>query len=91
MLSVLLYVDRVCISSAKGSVSTDLGLSETQMGWVFSAFALGYALLQTPSTSHYPSPLKVNNIGRNLLTIEPRGRREGQNGATFVWTKAEMW
>ena len=49
MLSVLLYVDRVCISTAKGPVSTDLGLSETQMGWVFSAFALGYALMQTPS------------------------------------------
>jgi len=48
-LSVLLYVDRVCISAAKGPISTDLELSETQMGWVFSAFALGYALLQTPS------------------------------------------
>ncbi len=47
-LSVLLYVDRVCISAAKDSVSRDLALSETQMGWVFSAFALGYALLQTP-------------------------------------------
>jgi len=48
LLSVLLYVDRVCISAAKDSVSRDLGLSETEMGWVFSAFALGYALLQTP-------------------------------------------
>ncbi|HUG66824.1 MAG TPA: MFS transporter [Pirellulaceae bacterium] len=49
LLSVLLYVDRVCISVAKDAVSNDLRLSETQMGWVFSAFALGYALLQTPS------------------------------------------
>ncbi len=48
LLSVLLYVDRVCISAAKDVVATDLRLSETQMGWVFSAFALGYALLQTP-------------------------------------------
>lgn len=48
LLSVLLYVDRVCISAAKDSVSRDLALSETQMGWVFSSFALGYALLQTP-------------------------------------------
>lgn len=49
LLSVLLYVDRVCISAAKDSVSADLGLSEKEMGWVFGAFALGYALLQAPS------------------------------------------
>jgi MFS transporter, ACS family, glucarate transporter len=48
LLSVLLYVDRVCISVAKDSVSTDLGLTETQIGWVFGAFALGYAIFQTP-------------------------------------------
>ncbi len=48
LLSVLLYVDRVCISVAKDSVASDLELTETQIGWVFSAFALGYALMQTP-------------------------------------------
>lgn len=48
LLSLLLYVDRVCISAAKDLVAKDLGLTEIQMGWVFSAFALGYALLQTP-------------------------------------------
>jgi MFS transporter, ACS family, glucarate transporter len=49
VLSVLLYIDRACISVAKGPVSDSLGFSDTQMGWVLSAFALGYALLQTPS------------------------------------------
>jgi MFS transporter, ACS family, glucarate transporter len=49
LLSVLLYVDRVCISAAKDSVASDLGLSDRQMGWVLSAFALGYALCQAPS------------------------------------------
>ena len=49
LLSVLLYVDRVCISAAKGAIGRDLDLSDTQMGWVLSAFALGYALCQTPS------------------------------------------
>ncbi len=48
LLSVLLYVDRVCISAAKDSVARDLQFSDTQIGWVFSAFALGYALFQTP-------------------------------------------
>jgi ACS family glucarate transporter-like MFS transporter len=49
LLSVLLYVDRVCISAAKDPIATELGFSDTQMGWVLSAFALGYALCQTPS------------------------------------------
>ena len=49
LLSVLLYVDRVCISTAKGPITKDLGLTDTQFGWVMSAFAIGYALFQTPS------------------------------------------
>jgi ACS family glucarate transporter-like MFS transporter len=49
LLAMLLYVDRVCISAAEGAIRDDLGFSETQMGLVFSAFALGYALFQTPS------------------------------------------
>jgi MFS transporter, ACS family, glucarate transporter len=48
-LSLLLYVDRICISAAEGPLSADLGLSREQMGWVMSAFALGYALFQAPS------------------------------------------
>ena len=48
-LSVLLYVDRVGISAAQESVARDLGLSDRQMGWVLSSFALGYALCQTPA------------------------------------------
>lgn len=49
LLSVLLYIDRICISAAKEPVAETLGFSDTQMGWVMSAFALGYALFQTPS------------------------------------------
>ncbi len=49
LLSVLLYIDRICISVAKDPISQDLGFTTTQMGWVLSAFALGYALFQTPS------------------------------------------
>ena len=47
-LSMLLYVDRVAISTARGPIASELGLSDTQFGWVLSAFALGYALFQTP-------------------------------------------
>ena len=48
LITLLLYIDRVCISSAKDSISSDLNLSDIQMGWVLSAFALGYALFQVP-------------------------------------------
>ena len=37
-LSMLLYVDRVAMSTAKGPVSQELGLTDTQFGWVLSAF-----------------------------------------------------
>ena len=47
-LSMLLYVDRVAISTARGPITSELGLSDTQFGWALSAFALGYALFQTP-------------------------------------------
>ena len=49
LLSVLLYVDRACISSAKEPITKALGLTDAEFGWALSAFALGYALLQTPS------------------------------------------
>lgn len=49
LLSMLTFIDRVCISAGKGSIAAELKLSDTAMGWVFSAFALGYALGQIPS------------------------------------------
>ncbi len=47
-ITLLLYIDRVCISSAKGVIANDLSLTDPQMGWVLAAFALGYALFQVP-------------------------------------------
>ncbi len=49
VLSLITYVDRAAISSAKTAMSADLALSDQAMGAVFSAFALGYALAQVPS------------------------------------------
>ncbi len=49
LLSLLLYIDRICISVAKDAVASDLNLSDKAMGWVLSIFALGYALFQVPS------------------------------------------
>ena len=44
------YMDRVCISVAKGSMQNDIeGLDDQMMGYVFGIFAVGYALFQIPS------------------------------------------
>lgn len=49
VLSLILYIDRAAISTAKGPLAEELSLSDAQMGAVFSAFALGYAAAQVPS------------------------------------------
>lgn len=49
LLTILLYVDRACISAAKEDISSDLGFSMTEFGWIMAVFTLGYALFQTPS------------------------------------------
>ncbi|WP_114750333.1 MFS transporter [Pleomorphovibrio marinus] len=48
LLALLMYVDRIGISVAKGPMTESLGLSDKQFGWALSVFALGYALFQTP-------------------------------------------
>ncbi len=47
-LSVLLYVDRTCITTAKDAISAELGLNNEQWAWVLASFAFGYSLFQTP-------------------------------------------
>ena len=49
LLAIITYVDRVCISQAATDIRRDLGLSETQMGWIFAAFGLAYALCEIPA------------------------------------------
>jgi MFS family permease len=48
-LSVIAYIDRVCISSAAPDIRRELHLSASQMGWVFSAFTFAYAAFEIPS------------------------------------------
>jgi len=49
LLSMITFVDRVCISAAKEPITGEMGLSDAAMGFIFSAFALGYAIAQIPS------------------------------------------
>lgn len=49
ILSMITYIDRVCISAAKTPIAAEMQLSDSAVGLVFSAFALGYALAQIPA------------------------------------------
>ena len=47
-LAVLSYIDRVCISQAAPIITKEFNLGPGQMGEVFGAFALAYALFEIP-------------------------------------------
>jgi MFS transporter, ACS family, glucarate transporter len=48
-LGAITYLDRVTISVTRPDVARDLDLDPTQMGYVFSAFYLAYALFEIPT------------------------------------------
>lgn len=48
LLSAVAFLDRVNISIASVFLADAYSLSDTQLGWIFSAFLVGYALFQTP-------------------------------------------
>lgn len=47
-ISAIAYLDRVNISIAGSSIQEEFGFDDIQLGWVFSAFLVGYALCQAP-------------------------------------------
>src|ERR1700687_2501546 len=49
ILTAIAYLDRVCISTAAPAMKDELHLSDVEMGYVFSAFTLAYALFEVPS------------------------------------------
>jgi MFS transporter, ACS family, glucarate transporter len=48
-LGLITYLDRVCISKLAPNIMEEFGLSKVQMAYVFSAFALAYALFALPA------------------------------------------
>ncbi len=48
-ISLFMYIDRSSISAAEGSIKSSLHLTDQQMGWILSIFALGYSLAQVPA------------------------------------------
>lgn len=48
LMSAIAYLDRVNISIAGQAIQQEYKLSNLHLGWVFSAFVIGYALFQAP-------------------------------------------
>jgi MFS family permease len=48
-LAGVTYLDRVCIAQTAGDMMHDLRLTKEQMGYVFSAFTIAYALFEIPT------------------------------------------
>jgi MFS transporter, ACS family, glucarate transporter len=49
LLSMITYVDRVCIAYAGPRMQKDLGLSPDMWGWVVGLFAISYAVFEIPA------------------------------------------
>jgi ACS family glucarate transporter-like MFS transporter len=65
VLSAVAFLDRVNISIAGSSIAADYGLTNSQLGYVFSSFLLGYALFQTAGgwLSDRLGPRRVLTVG----------------------------
>src|SRR6516162_9843166 len=48
ILSIITYIDRVCISTAAPEIRSELGLNAVQVGWMFSVFTFAYAFFEIP-------------------------------------------
>jgi MFS transporter, ACS family, glucarate transporter len=63
LVSAIAYLDRVNISIAGQAIAKEFHLDNVHLGWIFSAFVLGYALFQAPGG------LLADRIGpRRILT-----------------------
>jgi MFS family permease len=48
-MTFILYLDRACINQAAPLIKNELGISATQLGFVFGAFTLAYAVFEIPA------------------------------------------
>jgi len=49
LLSIITYVDRVCINLLGKDMQNELGITPDRWGWIIGAFALSYALFEIPT------------------------------------------
>lgn len=65
IISAIAYLDRVNISIAGPSIAKEFHLDNVHLGWVFSAFVLGYAFFQAPggTLADRFGPRKILGLG----------------------------
>ncbi len=64
LMSVMMYLDRFCVSFAQSFIQEDLGLTNSETNWIISFFFWSYALGQIPA-----GWLSDRYGGRIMLTI----------------------
>ena len=85
-LSFITFLDRAAIGQAAPFIRRDLGLTAVEMGYVFSAFGLAYALLEIPAGMYgdWKGPRKVLTqivVAWSVFTI----------ATGWAWNFASMW
>lgn len=85
---VINYLDRSNISITASALKNDLVLSTVQMGYIFSAFSLAYALLQVPGGAMVDrvNPRKLYILIFWSLATLVQGLLRSFMG--FIWTRA---
>src|SRR5580658_4205729 len=82
LLSAISFLDRTNISIAGLQISSEYGLGNQHLGWIFSAFLIGYAGFQVPAgwlASRFGPRLVISlgvlwwGGGTGLTTMIPRG------------------
>jgi MFS family permease len=49
VLSMITYLDRVCFGTVAPYIQSEFGLTESEKGWLFTAFAFAYAVFEVPT------------------------------------------
>jgi MFS transporter, ACS family, glucarate transporter len=85
-LSFITFLDRAAIGQAAPLMRRDLGLTAVEMGYIFSAFGLAYALLEIPAGMYcdWKGPRKALTqmvVAWSLFTI----------ATGWAWNFASLW
>lgn len=92
VLAAIGYLDRVCISTASLAIQRDLGITKTQMGTVFSAFIVCYALFEVPggwlADRFGPRLVLTRVVASWSLMTALTGAATGFAALGFVWATA---
>ena len=82
VVSAIAYLDRVNISIAGPTIMQEFHLSNIELGWIFSAFVLGYAFFQAPGgwIADRIGPRNVLTIGAAGITVDTGSREAWVDG-----------